>query len=291
MIIVKQRKLFYLFSGVLIVMSCISLFVYGLNLGVDFKGDSLLQVSFADSLSHDAIRSSLTPLNLGVITIDQKTDRLFAIRTRYLAEDEHQNVLTRLREGRTLEEKSFISTGPSIGKQLRRNALTAIGVALVAIILYIAFAFRHVSRPVSSWVYGVIAVIALTHDVVIPTGLFSYLGYQIDAFFVSALLTVLGFSVHDTIVVFDRIRENLRKDSKSPFEDIVSRSLGETIVRSVNTSLTILFSLAAVYVFGGVPTQHLALALMVGIIVGTYSSIFIASPLLITVANFRKKGK
>lgn len=272
-------------------MSIISLFVRGLNLGVDFKGDSLLQVSFTDSLSQDAIRSSLASVNLGEITIDQKTDHLFLIRTRFVTEDEHQSMLTHLREGRTLEEKSFISTGPSIGKQLRRNALIAIGVALVAIILYIAFAFRHVSRPVSSWIYGVIAVIALTHDLAIPTGLFSYLGYQIDAFFVSALLTVLGFSVHDTIVVFDRIRENLRKDSKSPFEDIVGRSLRETIVRSLNTSLTTIFSLAAVYMFGGAPTQHLALALMVGIIVGTYSSIFIASPLLITVANFRKKGK
>jgi len=289
--ILKSRVVFYCISGIFVVASATSLLTRGLNLGVDFKGDSRLEVSFADSITRDTIVSSLAPLNLGDIQIDEKSDHLFAIRTKYLTEEEHQNVLTRLRDGRALEEKSFLSTGPSIGRQLRRNALIAIGVSLLAIIIYIAFVFRHVSRPVSSWIYGVIAIVALIHDVTIPTGIFSYMGYEIDAFFVSALLTVLGFSVHDTIVVFDRVREHLRKDAQSSFEEVVGRSLNETIVRSINTSLTTLFSLTAVYFFGGVSTQHLALALMIGIVVGTYSSIFIASPLLVTYAKWRGKER
>ena len=165
---------------------------------------------------------------------------------------------------------------------------------LAAIILYIAFAFRRVSRPVSSWFYGFFAIVALFHDIFIPLGVFSLLGHfkgvEIDTLFVTAILTVLGFSVHDTIVVFDRIRENLNLSrAKESFEEIVGKSLTQTITRSINTSLTVLIVLVAVFFLGAESTKYFSLALIIGIIAGTYSSIFIASPLLVTWNNFREK--
>ena len=286
--IVKARKYFYLFSAVLVVLSFASFLFFGLNFGTDFKGDALLDIEYSAPVSAEAVRGDFQTLNLGDVKISIQGDRRFSLRTKYLTQDEHELVLGALKREGEFEEKNFISTGPSIGAQLRRNAILAIIFALVAIILYITFAFRKVSKPISSWIYGSIAVIALFHDIIIPTGLFSLLRFEIDSLFITALLTVFGFSVHDTIVVFDRVRENLRRDVRGKFEDIVERSLRETIGRSINTSLTTLFSLLAVYFFGGPSTQHLALALIAGIVVGTYSSIFIASTLLVTVA--KRKG-
>lgn len=183
-------------------------------------------------------------------------------------------------------EEQFESIGPTIGQELKRKSLYAIAAVLIAIILYIAYAFRKVSQPVASWKYGVVAVVALTHDVIIPTGIFvvlgKILGVEIDILFITALLTILGFSVHDTIVVFDRTRENLARSRHThSFEDIVNRSVNETIRRSINTSATAFLALAAVFVFGGESVKYFVLALMLGIIFGTYSSIFIASPLLV----------
>lgn len=190
------------------------------------------------------------------------------------------------------EELRFDSIGPTIGKELQGKALLAIIIVAIAIIIYIAYAFRKVSHPVESWKYGVSAVIALIHDILIVTGLFSilghFLGYQVDSLFVTALLTILGFSVHDTIVTFDRTRENLHHHQDKTFEDVVNLSVNQTIIRSINTSLTTFFVLLAVYLFGGLTTRHFVLALMVGIIIGTYSSIFIASPLLIFFYKLKK---
>lgn len=291
MSIIKYRKFFYLFSGALFALSIASLLIHGLNLGIDFKGDARMDVRFKNEVPPlSDIQGALGNAGITVVSINPDADNRVLIRMNYLTEEAHQKALEALRSKGDIEEKSFISTGPSIGSQLRRNAITAIIFALVAIIVYIAWAFRKVSRPVSSWVYGVIAVVALFHDLMIPTGLFSLLHIEVDSLFVTALLTVLGFSVHDTIVVFDRLRENLRRSGTARFEELAGRSLNETITRSINTSLTTVLSLAAVYFFGGVATQHLALALIVGIIAGTYSSIFIATPLLVTVERW-KQGK
>jgi preprotein translocase subunit SecF len=290
--IIHSRKIFYIISGTLFALSIASLFIRGLNLGVDFKGDARIDVEFKNTApAKSDIEQVLKSAGITVADITQSGDRRMLIRMDYLTEPDHQKVLAALRAKGDVEEKSFISTGPSVGRQLRRNALIALGLALIAIILFVAWAFRKVSRPVSSWVYGVIAVVALLHDVFIPTGLFSFFRIEIDSLFVTALLTVLGFSVHDTIVVFDRIRENLRKSAGGNFEELVGKSVNETITRSINTSLTTVFSLLAVYFFGGVTTKMFALALIVGIIIGTYSSIFIASPLLVTIERWkRKKG-
>ncbi|OGN25672.1 MAG: protein-export membrane protein SecF, partial [Candidatus Yanofskybacteria bacterium RIFCSPLOWO2_01_FULL_44_22] len=190
--------------------------------------------------------------------------------------------------------KRFDSIGPTIGRELKRNAAIALVVAIIAIVLYIAWAFRHVSEPVSSWKYGVAAVIALIHDVTIPTAVFALLGkfsgVPIDALFITALLTIMGFSVHDTIVVFDRTRENLRKlKGREEFSVTVNRSVNETFTRSINTSVTILLALVAIVVFGGESVRYFALALIIGIVFGTYSSIFIASPLLVLWNDLTKK--
>lgn len=288
--IVASRKIFYTISGILFALSIASLATRGLNLGVDFKGDALLDIEFKDAApARDMIAQTIKDAGVQSVTLEQKGDKRFLIRLDYLAEAVHQKVLAAINVKGQFEEKSFISTGPSVGRQLRRNAITALALTLIAIVIYIAWAFRTVSRPVSSWVYGLIAIAALVHDVFIPTGIFSYLQIQIDSLFVTALLTVLGFSVHDTIVVFDRIRENLRRSGDTNFEALVEKSLKETITRSINTSLSTVLSLVAVYFFGGVSTQNFALALIIGIIVGTYSSIFIASPLLVTIERWKRR--
>jgi preprotein translocase subunit SecF len=188
--------------------------------------------------------------------------------------------------------------GPTIGTELRNKSLVALGLVLLCILLFIAYAFRKVSKPVSSWVYGHIALVTLVHDVVIPLGFYAVLGHyhgaQIDALFVTAILTVLGFSIHDTIVVFDRTRENLAinhsKGRKEPFEETAGRSLGQTFGRSVNTSLTVLITLAILYIIGPASTKDFALTLLVGITAGTYSSIFLATPLLVTLGK-RQENK
>jgi len=191
-------------------------------------------------------------------------------------------------------EKRFDSIGPVLGEEALRKALVSIVLVILGIVLYITFAFRKVSEPVSSWKYGLVAIAALVHDVIIPSGVFAILGhfagYEIDTLFITALLVILGFSVHDTIVVFDRVRENLKNSSgKKLFADIVGESINQTFIRSINTSLTTVIALVVLYFFGGEATQHFSLALIIGIVAGTYSSIFIGSPLLVTIERWQAK--
>jgi preprotein translocase subunit SecF len=189
------------------------------------------------------------------------------------------------------------SIGPLIGKEAAQKAFISIILVILCIVLFITFAFRHVSKPVQSWKYGLMAIIALAHDVIIPTGVFSilghYLGYEVDTLFVTALLVILGFSIHDTIVVYDRIRENLKNDNtdrtKKDFETIVGESVNQTFVRSINTSMTTILALFVLYFLGPEATKHFSLALIIGVFIGTYSSIFIASALLVTVQKFQAK--
>ncbi len=290
--IIAHRKIFYALSAILVGASLAALVIRGLNFGPDFTGDAVLEGSYTNSRpALDDIRKDFEGAQIEVIALEVRGDSGIFFRTRFLDETRHQEVLRVFKSKGEFIEHSFISHGPTVGKQLRRNAIIAIFVTLFAIICFIAYAFRQVSRPVSSWVYGVVAVIALGHDLAVPTGLFAWFGYQIDSLYISALLTVLGFSVHDTIVVFDRLRENLRKSSGGSFTDIAERSLRETIVRSINTSVTTILALGAVYFFGGATTQPFALALIVGIAIGTYSSIFIATPLLVTIEQWKGKKR
>ncbi|TSC72268.1 MAG: hypothetical protein G01um101470_371 [Parcubacteria group bacterium Gr01-1014_70] len=294
---VKYRKLFYTVSGILVCGSFGALFVWGLPLGVDFTGGTLMELSFEGTLpSQDDVRNRLASLELGDVQIQQTGNQGVILRMRDMDEETHQRVLTELGgTGAVFTEKRFVSVGPTIGNELTRKAIWALSLVLVMIVAYIAVVFRHVSYPVSSWKYGLVAIAALIHDVAIPIGLFVYLGkfhgVEINALFISALLTILGFSVHDTIVVFDRVRENLRKRAGAQFEDTVNVSIGETVVRSINTSLTLLFVLLTLFFFGGESTKYFSLALIVGTVVGVYSSIFIASPLLVTWEKFDSRRK
>ena len=294
--IVRKRKIFYGFSLALIAAGIFSVIFWGLRFGIDFKGGSLLEVEYVGARPEvQAIHDRLAPLDLGGVNIQLTGPTGLFLRLKDVNEETHQKVLAELANLGELEEKRFESIGPVIGQELKKKAYGAILMVLLLIVIYITWVFRKVSRPVASWQYGVAAVIALFHDVFIPVGIFSilghYLGAEIDLLFVTGILTILGFSVHDTIVVYDRTRENLLRGSrKEAFADVVNRSLNETLTRSINTSLTVIITLLAIYIFGGQSIQDFSLALLIGVTFGTYSSIFIASALLVTFHNWSTKN-
>ncbi len=324
---IRHKYIFLGISGVLVAASIAALALWGLRLGIDFTGGSLLEIEFADERpSAEEAEKALTSLDLGNISIQPVGERGLILRFRDVDESMHQEILSRIVKIQVpisnlqspVIEKRFDAIGPTIGAELKRRAAVALGLALIAIVAYIAWAFRRVSKPgsnssatsviaaaggsrrllpdkpVASWKYGVAAIIALIHDVLIPTGVFSvfgrFRGVEADTLFITALLTILGFSVHDTIVVFDRIRENLR-NLKRPeqYADTVNRSINETMTRSILTSFTVLIVLGAIFFLGGVSTRYFALTLILGIIFGTYSSIFIASPLLVIWNSLTKR--
>ncbi|MEA2006711.1 MAG: protein translocase subunit SecF [Patescibacteria group bacterium] len=295
--IIQKRKIFFALSAVLVVTSVVFLSIWGLNLGIDFKGGTLLEVKFADNLpSGDEIKQPLEEFDLGSLTVQASEDRTALVR--FSSDDDSVNdkVLNKIKdsfEGSSIERVEFISS--TISDELRSKAMTAIVIAVVAIAAYIAWAFRGVSRPVESWKYGVAAVIALAHDTLITVGVFSYLGQfhgvEVNIPFVAALLTILGYSVNDTIVVFDRVRENLSKaGAKKDFENTINNSIIETLSRSINTSLTVAFVLLAIIFLGGVTIKFFSVAMLIGIIFGTYSSIFVASALLVEVWKYKQKN-
>lgn len=291
--IIQNRKYFFGIAILLVILSVAALWMWGLKLSIDFTGGSLLELGFTNAPpSVQVVQEKLAGIGLGDSVIQPLGENEMILRTKALGEDKHQEVLLALRELGEVQEKSFESVGPTLGKELQTKAVWSIIVVLLAIIIYIAFAFRKVSYPVASWKYGICAIIALGHDVFVPLGLFAVLGaflnVEVGSTFVAALLTILGFSVHDTIVVFDRTRENLFK-YRDTLENITNRSVNETLARSITTTLTAVLALTAVYFFGGESVKYFALVLIVGLISGAYSSIFIASPLLVVWHNLSKK--
>ncbi len=302
MFVIKNKKIFLTISAILVVLSVFSITYFGLNFGIDFEGGSILEVTYPAGVpTNDVLHEKLDGISLGDFSLRAAGENGYIVRTRFLEENEHKTLLGLMTIGGQyqLQEERFNSIGPTIGDELKQKAYIAIIVVILAIIFFIAFAFRKVSVPVSSWKYGIVAIVALIHDIMIPTGIFAFLGNaagaEVDILFVMALLAILGFSVNDTIVVFDRVRENLRIDQdtkgREPFPEIVGRSLNQTYARSLNTSLTTLLVLLALYFFGGASTQYFALTLVIGVIVGTYSSIFLASPLLVILGQGKDKKK
>ncbi len=285
--IIQKRKIWFTLSGTLVVLSILSLFLWGLNFGIDFTGGSLLEVEFmGDRPTVVEVQDRLTDFNLNSLVVQPMGERGMILRFQDTSEEIHQQILDSLGE---VEEMRFDSVGPSIGEELKQKSLYAMFVVLLAIIAFIAWAFRKVSKPVASWKYGLSAIIALFHDTLIVLGVFAVLGHflniEINTAFIAAILTVLGYSVNDTIVVFDRIRENLPK-SDEDFENTINTSINQTITRSINTSLTTLLVLISILIFGGATIRDFVLALSIGVFVGTYSSIFLASPILV---SFEKK--
>lgn len=300
MFIVKNRKLFYSFSVAIIVVSLASLLLWGLKFGIDFNGGSLLEVSYTSTPAPSTDDITQAVLDSGVVgsSIRPTGETGYLIRTPFLTPAEYDSLKVGLTKGGAwqYDQKRFDSIGPTIGSELKTKSIYALALVLLAIALFIMFAFRKVSKPVSSWKYGLVALIALAHDVIIPIGVFSILGHffgaEVDTLFVTAILVVLGFSVHDTIVVFDRVRENLRKNQeknvKEAFEDTVGHSIAQTLNRSLNTSLTVVLVLVALLLLGPVSVHYFVIALLVGVVTGTYSSVFIGSPLLVTLEKMQK---
>jgi preprotein translocase subunit SecF len=295
--IVRHRKIYYIISAILVTASVLAISVWGLNFGIDFKGGTLIEVSYAQTRPNiSVIQDVITTQHIGEASIRPTGSQGYIIRTKSLTEQEQSAFVAALNTSPGFQLKQSNSVGPILGQELQGKAVTSILLVIIAIVLFITFAFRGVSEPVSSFKYGLVAIVALVHDVIVPTGVFALLGHfygiEIDALFVTALLVVLGFSVHDTIVVFDRVRENLKnKKAGKPFEEVVGESISQTFTRSINTSLTVLLSLVILYFFGAEATQNFALALFIGIIAGTYSSIFLGSPLLVTLEKWQNRKK
>lgn len=299
MFVVQYRKSWYVLSAVLIALSLYAIFFYGFRLSIDFKGGSITEVLYEGKLpSKEAIEAAIEALGIGGFSARPSESDRYIVRTKELSETERLGLLRAFSQDQsvfTIQRQNTI--GPTAGSELKSKAIKAIVVVVLMIVLFVTFAFRKVSKPVSSWKYGLATIIALAHDVIIPTGLFVFLGYfmgvEIDLLFITGLLAILGYSVHDTIVVFDRVRENLRvnqdENKTEEFDITVGKSVKQTFGRSINTSLTIFITLLALYLFGSSATKYFALLLIVGIIIGTYSSIFVASPLLVTFYKLQKK--
>ncbi len=296
--IMKYKTIYFLFSGVLFVASVLLLATVGLKPGIDFSGGSLLEVSFVGPMpTREAVEDAVEETNVGTPQVQQVGETGYIIKLPFLNEDQHQVVFKKLSDTFSQEknvvEERFETIGPAISREIVSRAWQVGLLVLLAVILFVAYAFRRVSKPVASWKYGIIAVIALIHDVVITMGAFVLLGtyanVEVGIPFVVALLTILGYSVNDTIVVFDRIRENLIRRPAPTFAETVETGLRETIARSLITSLATLLVLIALYAFGGESVRYFALALIIGMSFGAYSSIFLASPLLVAAESWKRK--
>ncbi|MEK7658871.1 MAG: protein translocase subunit SecF [Patescibacteria group bacterium] len=282
----KYSTVYYIISGILIIAAVASLIIFGLKFGIEFTGGSNMEVSFEKRPSNEEMQKNLSSLNLGKIIVQPTGANSAVLQLKGIDEATHQQILLELNKLSKTDEKSFQYIGPSVGQELKNKTELAIVLALLSITLYIAFAFRKVSRPVASWKYGITSLIALFHDILIPLGVFSVLGRfyntEITIPIIAALLTILGFSVHDTIVIFDRIRENILRKGMGQFDEIVDWSLNQTIGRSISTVATVLLVMFSLFFFGGETLKSFSLALIIGITSGAYSSIFIAGPLLVS---------
>jgi preprotein translocase subunit SecF len=315
MFIIKHKKIFLTASSILVLISLISLMIFGIKVGIDFKGGALSEVIY-DTVrpTQESLAQELEDLGFGAISLQPTHSKEsqgrpeenrgttgetgYIVKSRSLDDQEHKALIEALSQegGSPLKEINFNSIGPSVGRELTQKALVAVVLISITIICFIAFAFRKVSEPISSWKYGLIAIITLLHDVAIPVGLYVFLshfyGAELDTLFVVAILTILGLSVSDTIVIFDRIRENLKSENKvakETFSEIVGKSLSQSFVRSISTSFTVILVLLALFFFGPMSTRYFALMLMTGMFFGTYSSIFLASPLLVLAEEWQKK--
>ena len=269
--IVEKRNWFYILSLLLLIPSIVSLFMQGLNQGIDFKGGSIIYLRISDEATVAGVTEVVDELQIGRAEIQQSGDE-FYIRTIELNQNESDSLLSTLKDKYSqVEFLSAESVGASIGKELTRNAILAIIVAAILMLIYITFRFE--------WTFGVAAVFAIIHNVLVVLGVFSIMRWEVNSAFIAAVLTVIGFSINDTIVIFDRIRENMRVKRRENYDILVNTSVTQTINRSINTVLVASFPLAALIFFGGESVKYFATAMLIGFVVGAYTSIFIASPL------------
>lgn len=296
---IKYYKVWVTIGTLTILASLAIVFIFGLKPGIDFTSGSLMELTFSTASPETSqVQHVFEDLKLKEPVVQKVGDKGLMIRTNELNQDQHQALLGALKKkfetgSTTIQEDQFQTIGPVISNQLKSRALWAIALVSLSIIVYLAYAFRKVSKPVASWKYGVMAVVAMLHDILLVLAIFALLGHyhgvEVDIAFVVAVLTVLGFSVNDTIVVYDRIRENLLHHSADTFPEIVNNGLNETLMRSINTTLTVLIPLFILYFLGGVTLKNFTLALLIGMASGAYSSIFIASPLLVVAQKWGRK--
>lgn len=319
MFIIRNKKIFLIIAAIIVLGSAAIVAGFGLKPGIDFTGGSQMDVRYGTLPEKSEVENAVAGLGLDDVSVRHSTSEVgegYLVSTRDLTDEERlslESTLTAL--GTDGEVTRFTSIGPVIGQELADKAVWAVGAVLLLTIIYVAFAFSGVGAPVSSWVYGFMTILVLGHDVLVPTAFISLLGHftgaEIDILFVTVLLTILGFSVNDTIVIFDRIREKLKRHRTEtrrnvsvvggndeveitytlhrPFADLVGEAINETMTRSINTSLTVLIALIALYLFGSSVTALFTLCLIVGVIAGAYSSIFIASPLLVLYQEWQEK--
>lgn len=299
MYIVQHRRLFFWITGVLLAAAIGAILVWGLPLGIDFTGGSHMQVRYeGERPALSTIEAQIAATDVGVVSVRESGEDAVSIRTRALEPHEHEAILAALSADASVVELAFTSVGPTLGSQFTTKALWAIFAVAFVIVLYIAFAFRKVSRPVPGWGYGLTVVAMLVIDILVPAGFFAayahFTGAEVDSLFIVAMLALLGYVVNDIIVVFDRVREHLarneREDIQEEFEITIGKSIDETITRSINTSLTVALALIVLIFLGAEATRNFALVMLVGVVAGTFSSICRSAPLLIPIAKrFAKK--
>lgn len=290
----KYSKFYFLFSGLLMVLSIAFLCMWGLKFGVDFTGGSFLELEFANKRPEISELRKIADKNLeGEFSLQEVGTKGVVLRAKNISEAQHQKIIEDFGKQGKATERRFEMIGSVVGSELRKNTIVAIIVASFLITLYVAAAFKQISKPIPSWQYGIAAILALLHDVLITCGFFALFGklwgMEINVPFVAAILTILGYSVSDTIIIFDRCRENLIKSKGEDYEETLNLSLSETLVRSLFTALTTLLPLIAMIFLGGETLLPFVLALTIGIIFGSYSSICVAPPILFYWNNFREK--
>jgi len=290
----KYKKLYYVFSGALAVGSLVCLLLFGLKFGIDFLGGSILEVDFEQRPENPAIQDKLKDLNLGEIILQPTGEKGVILKLKDINEETHQEILKKLGEISNIQELRFESIGPVIGKELRQKTITLIIISLIALLIYIVISFRKVAFPFSSLQFGVISIVALAFDVLILIGVFASLGnfynVQFSIPIVTAFLTILGYTINDKVIVFDRVRENILRTRGIDISSLVNRSLNEILFRSLSTGVCTLLVLFFIFFLGGETLKYFALTLIIGIIVGTYSSLFLASPLLVSWPKWRKRA-
>ena len=295
--LIRNRKYWYIVSGILVALSIASLIIFGLKFGIDYKGGSIISYKSSDPDFKSKIEKTLNDLEITPYQIKVSNSNELTIRTKTLDSEQHLDLQKSISEKDSSSvETSYDSIGPVIGKDLTNKSILAVTFASLAIILYVAFSFRKVPKPLSSWKFGVLAVLALLHDLLITTGFVSVLSHffpwmEVDSLFITALLTVMGFSVHDTIVIYDRLRENFSRHQAKGIEVVAEESVNQTLARSINTSLTTMIVLTALLLLGGTSIRHFIIVLILGIFIGTYSSIFVAAPLLVSWHKSRGEAK
>lgn len=298
MFIINHRGFFFWLTGLILAAAIGAILVWGLPLGIDFTGGSQIQASYPSGRpALTEIQELVAAVPVGPVSVRAVGENTVSLRARTLSEAEHDALLAALSRSTPVTELSYTSVGPALGSQFASKALSAILAVVFVIVLYIAFAFRHVSKPVPSWGYGLTVVAMLAIDIIVPAGFYAayarFTGAEVDSLFVVAMLALLGYVVNDIIVIFDRIREHLSRNEKlglkESFEDTIGKSINETMTRSINTALTVVLALIALIYFGAPATRNFALVMLVGVAAGTFSSITRSAPLLIPIARWFNK--